>query len=205
MFYRTVWVFIVLFAAVPWAVLFFIPTSDFDRLDREAGALLASDKYYEAVDVWEEAARLRPRSFRPRVGMAVAYSYVDRHDMAEKLFAEARELAPSSPVPWHEYGLYKLRRDELEAAESAFKKAIDVDPTWYDVHYHLGLVYEKQGDLEAAQREWIEELAQNPGNSVCMLRYRRTRAEAKMAGARERPFDQPQGGRRPGRRTVENH
>jgi len=186
MFYRIVWVFIVLFAVVPWAVLFFIPTPEFDRLDREAGALLASDKYYEAIDVWEEAARLRPGSFRPRVGMAVAYSYVDRYDLAEKLFAEARELGPSSAIPWHEYGLYRLRRDELDAAEAAFKKAIEIDESWYNVHYHLGLVYEKRGDVEAAQREWVEELAQNPGNSVCILKYRRVRAEAKIASARDR-------------------
>jgi len=183
MFYRIGWVILLLFAAVPWAVLFFMHDTRFDGLDRRAHQLLDDGKYLEAVDVWEKGLDVDPRSVRARVGIAVAYSYADRDDLAEKYFAEAVELGPKSPLAWHEYGLYKLRKDDLDGAEKAFKKTIEADPSWYGAHYHLGLVYEKRGMMELAKSEWVRELNANPAHAVAMLRLRKVTADEKLAKA----------------------
>ncbi len=111
--------------------------------------------YEEAIDVLRRAAKLAPKSFPPRLNMALALLLANRNDEAAIEIGLAIELDSSAAEAPFLSGILEKRRGNRESAVAAFQKAYELGGV--DVifsQYELGQLYEELKQPEAAARAY---------------------------------------------------
>lgn len=107
--------------------------------------------YSDAIDVLRMAARVAPKSFPPRLNLALALLLSNRNDEAAVEIALAIELDSSAAEAPFLSGILERRLGNRESAVAAFQKAYGLGGV--DViysQYELGQLYEELEQPEAA-------------------------------------------------------
>lgn len=115
--------------------------------------LTKTGAYVDAVEILKRALALAPRSFPPRLNLALALLLAGRFDEAEPEIHVASEIDASAGEAPFLTGVLERRRGNREAAVAAFQKAYDLSGV--DVihaQYELGQLYEELEQREAAAR-----------------------------------------------------
>lgn len=144
-------------------------TSDrYDELRKKGEVLVKGRQYAEAVEAWEEIARIRPVDPLPHQRLAGLYLTKDVNEPRKAI----DHLLALSKVDLHDNRYAKrvarLYRDmgEMKDARAFATKAVYIDPYDLDAHELLAEVCEKVGDQKGLDRErrvipvlskWIEE------------------------------------------------
>ncbi len=93
-----------------------------------------------------------------------AFATLGQKDAATKSFAEARALAPRSPLPLLAEATMLARQGELEKARGQISKALEFDPANSAAWYALGTVQQKLKESSAAQVSFGKALQHNALN-----------------------------------------
>jgi tetratricopeptide (TPR) repeat protein len=114
-----------------------------------AAALVHLERYEEALEAADEAARLAHESYIVHVARADALEGLERHDDAIEALRVALSLAPDSPALMRRLGRAVVRADESEA-EQLFRGALAHESNDPWTLHALGVLLRRQGRTEAA-------------------------------------------------------
>ncbi len=93
-----------------------------------------------------------------------AYATLGQKDAAGKAFADARALAPRSPLPLLAEATMLARQGDLDKARSQISKALELQPANSAAWYALGTVQQKLKDNGGALTSFGKALQQQPQN-----------------------------------------
>ena len=113
-----------------------------------AVGLFRSGRRQEAIEQFEEAARLHPTAER-LMDLANAYGSASRLDDAEAVYNRVLEARPDVPVALYHVANIAVLKAELGRATQLYYKAIEYKPDYLLAHYRLGLVLK-------TRRQWVE-------------------------------------------------
>jgi tetratricopeptide (TPR) repeat protein len=108
----------------------------------ETMLLLTSD----AIQAFQRALQLNPKSSRANLGLATAQSEAGMDEAAERTLSRGLQLFPDDALHYQEYGLALLKRaaaGDTEAESrgiSLLEKALRLNSELSEAHYHLGQV-----------------------------------------------------------------
>jgi Flp pilus assembly protein TadD len=97
--------------------------------------------YGIAVDTFNAAATLDPKSIRALNGLAASYDKLGRFDLAERYYANALAVNPNSPVTLNNAGYSQLLQGNAEKALEFFELAASQDPNsrWIEANTELAV------------------------------------------------------------------
>jgi tetratricopeptide (TPR) repeat protein len=132
-------------------------SQDFDKLAAQAAQARAGNRVDEAISLYREALRLRPRWDEGWFYLGTLLHERDNHADAALAFKEATDLNPKIGTAWVMLGLseFKLGRynDALKHIQQGRQLGITDNPNLRNVMlYHEGLLLLDKEDFEAAQK-----------------------------------------------------
>ena len=103
-------------------------------------------KYQDALDNYEEAFRLNPKSTDALVHRGLMKLYLNRPTEATEDMEQALVLFPNSAVVWNNRGFIKLYQNKYEEAIKDLEKSLQIDSTVNPEAYNnRGYIYYKKG------------------------------------------------------------
>jgi tetratricopeptide (TPR) repeat protein len=145
---------------------------NFDAAEREYAAILAEgyaqlgriysaeNRYSEAVETLEAAARYAPDSVATLVDLAIAYFDSGQYRKALEPLARAVALDPRSVGAHHMLGKTYFMLGDFPKAVAELETARGLAPKDYDIAYTLGLAHLKQHEFAPAKEIYERMLAQ---------------------------------------------
>lgn len=144
---------------------------DFDQ----AVVLLGEDKYEQAIVLLEKIVEISPEVSAPHINLALAYSKIDKSELAEAHLKIALNLISGHPVASNEYGLLLRKAGRFEEAKNIYEQSLLVFPDYLPVRRNLGILcdlylnnqecaltqYEFYGEASPDDKQvklWISEL-----------------------------------------------
>jgi len=132
-------------------------------LIHQGDAYQSRKEYSAAIEAYQQAAVLRPRSSVPYLRIGQVYLAQRRYELAGEAFGQAYELGAKEEALAGLGSAYAGLGDE-ERATNCWRQALALNPDNAAVHYRLGRLYLKRGGFEAAQQEFEALLAQDEHN-----------------------------------------
>jgi tetratricopeptide (TPR) repeat protein len=102
-----------------------------------------------ALQAFETALRLEPRSLPALVNASMAYVRLGDRGKAEESLEKALKIEPENAEANFNMGLLKAETNDLAAAEQCLRKALKADPKMAEAAYNLGILLSKTNIDEA--------------------------------------------------------
>ncbi len=117
-------------------------------------ALLAAEKFEEAVKAFNLAIKLKPDYADAYYRLGEAYSQIDEFKKALDAYKGAVRYQPTSALAYSKLGAAYSNVADYKKAIEAYIEAIRLDPKAADVHYKVGVIYAQRGKDQAAVAEY---------------------------------------------------
>ena len=118
--------------------------------------------YDDAAADYQKAIELEPTNEKAYVGLAKAYSRLNRLNDAENAYKQAIQANPNSAYSNQNLGIFYLQQAEYAKAAESFKKAIDLAPESYVNESNLGAAYLYMGRYDAAIEAFTQSIRLRP-------------------------------------------
>ncbi len=132
-------------------------------------ALLAQGKPREAVQEFERAAHLEPRSVEPEYNLGVALAQLGEFDQAIAHYRKAIAINDLHASAHNNLGLLESSRGQFAAAKAQLHRAIEISPDYAEAQMNLALVCLKSGDAAGAILSARHALELQPDLTNCHL------------------------------------
>jgi protein O-mannosyl-transferase len=118
-------------------------------------------RYSDAIRLYQQAARKRPKFMAPHKNLATVYVDLGRPKDAEREFRIAVTLAPLNTEARNAYGHFLLGQGRLAEAQKQFALSIQADDN-ADAEEGLGEILWRAGNLQGARKAFQAALALDP-------------------------------------------
>ncbi len=132
-------------------------------------ALLVQGKLREAVQEFERAAHLEPRSVEPEYNLGVALAQLGEFDQAIAHYRKAIAINDLHAGAHNNLGLLESSRGQFAAAKAQLRRAIEISPDYADAQMNLALICLKSGDAAGAISSARHALELQPRLTTCHL------------------------------------
>jgi serine/threonine-protein kinase len=119
-------------------------------------------QYDQAAQEYQKAIELEPGSERAYVGLADAYTKLNRLSDAEETYRQAIAANPNSALVYERLGAFYLQQAQYAKAAGLFQKAIGLAPESYIDYSNLGAADLYLGDYPAAIAAFEQSLRLRP-------------------------------------------
>jgi serine/threonine-protein kinase len=119
-------------------------------------------QYDQAAQEYQKAIELEPGSERAYVGLADAYTKLNRLSDAEETYRQAIAANPNSTLVYERLGAFYLQQAQYAKAAGLFQKAIGLAPESYIDYSNLGAADLYVGDYPAAIAAFGQSLRLRP-------------------------------------------
>jgi tetratricopeptide (TPR) repeat protein len=143
-------------------------------------ALLQRGEPTEAIQQFETAARLDPRSIDPQYNLGLVFQNLGRLDAAAEHYRAVLAINEQHAGAHNNLGAILLDRRQYAEAKKHFVRAVEIAPDFVEANMNLGALCLKTGDYADAIAYSQRALDQNPR----LLDCRRTIARALLAQGR---------------------
>ena len=143
-----------------------------------ARALLASERYPEAIAAFDGILRKQPASEAAALGLAAAYRGVHNFEEARSVLNATRRAHPRSAAALKALGSLEIETQSWDAAIAALQPAIALAPRDTEARNFLASALQGKGDLAGAVAQLDRVLAQNPEDGLA--RFLRAQCEADL-------------------------
>jgi len=125
-------------------------------------ASMNQQRFEQALEHFEQAAKLDPSFPVARVNQAIALLNLQRHEEARALLEQAAEQDPDDPRAWYNLGLLQRSLGEGETALASFEKAAAARPRDPHTRYFVGLMAAQLQQYEKAVEAFTRALEIDP-------------------------------------------
>ncbi|HID95038.1 MAG TPA: tetratricopeptide repeat protein [Candidatus Latescibacteria bacterium] len=147
------------------------------ELDQMGDRLLETDRYEEAISVWQGALESDPNHVDTLLRIGIAFSLLGRYHQAHATLNRALEIEPENPKVLYNLALVFLRQDRDQKALEYLKRVLEMVAWYPEANYHMGLIYERRGLKERALNYYIRELNYNAASAKTWQRFFRLKDE----------------------------
>jgi predicted O-linked N-acetylglucosamine transferase (SPINDLY family) len=147
--------------------------------------LLPQQRYQEAAQAFQLAARMKPTDSYPVIRLAEVMRRAGRGDDAVNMLRNVLPGYPKSPEVRHALGQLLLSLDRAEEAETAFREAITVQPQYASGHGSLGMTLQQLGRLDEAEQVFRAALNVLPEHVLLHVGLAHVLVDAKKLGDAE--------------------
>jgi tetratricopeptide (TPR) repeat protein len=140
------------------------------RLGDEGHALFDSDRFEEAIQIFEEMRTIFPDSKRAWAMSALCYQQLDRDEEVALAFEEVLRIEPGDPLAARYFALQKVRNGDVVQGTKELEELVERVPNRANIRAALGEAYLKacdQGEdrLEDATAEFRKAVELEPGQT----------------------------------------
>lgn len=145
-------------------------TQKFEQLFEKGTRLLHQGQADDAVQLLEEAYKLRPNHTDAAINLSGAYILTKRFRKAVPVLEELTEREPDNAMVWTNLGAAYLGNPVLAQDEhqikaiAAFEQALRIDPVAPNVAYNIGLIYRDRKEYEYAIYWFQQAIRANPAD-----------------------------------------
>jgi tetratricopeptide (TPR) repeat protein len=130
------------------------PEQGLERAWLSLAHVLATKNPQQAVDDYQQAAKLRPNDIEPHLAAGLLLEKQDRLPDAEREYQQAAALDPKSVEAVAGLVNVYSKSKRLPEAEKALRHYLELDPQNANAHVQLGRVLAAGGSMEAARAEY---------------------------------------------------
>ncbi len=123
-------------------------------LARRGYASLKLEDFERATRDLNQAIRMRPNFYLPRVHLGVALEWQAKLEEARNTYTAARDKAPDRPEAICRLGYLDWIEGDLKSAEKAERLAIKKDKKYILAHLYLAQILVQGGDLNAGRKSF---------------------------------------------------
>lgn len=127
-------------------------------------ALRGLGQYERALEDYNEALSIDPRSFRAYTNRGIVYAETGQLQRAIGDFDAAIAINPSYADAYTSRGLAKSSQGQLSGALEDFNKAINLKPSSVDAYLNRGVAFEQLGKLDRALEDYGKAIALDPSD-----------------------------------------
>ncbi len=138
--------------------------SEFEMLIREGIDLKNQEEYEKAIETFEKALELTPKSARVRQLIGEAYKKMGNIEKAEEKLQEAVSINPQYIKVHQSLGDLYQEVGNKEKALAALEKAVKISPNNSERQTVLGKMYLESGDVEQAEKSFNKAVDVEPNN-----------------------------------------
>ncbi|MFW6312710.1 MAG: tetratricopeptide repeat protein, partial [Spirochaetota bacterium] len=143
--------------------------SDAPELVREGNDALATGRYFEAIQAYQEALEANPNYLEAVVGLAESYYWLEEYDQADRHVSTALRLARSNPRVINLGARVAIGLGQLGEAESAFRRVQELEPNNVDSTIGLAELALARGQSAEAVSRLERALRLNPDQRKALL------------------------------------
>jgi tetratricopeptide (TPR) repeat protein len=151
----------------------------------EGTAWLRADRLDEAIEMFELAARSKPKIDGLLFNLGFAYMKHGRWEDAAAAYQKAIELNVSDIRIHNNLSFVRWKQERFVEALEAADAAAGLDPDYSEAHYNRGAALEAMGRLVEAAMAYEQALKLKPGSSVA-ARLENVRRKLQTAGHQRR-------------------
>ena len=126
-------------------------------------------KFPKAVESFQQALTLAPRSVKVEDNLALAYEGLNREDDAIAAYRSALEWQKTSAHPSEQpmlnLAIILIRKGNLEEADGLLEQAVKIAPNDPQIRQQLGHIYIQQKRFDKAQVEFERAVSLEPDNA----------------------------------------
>jgi eukaryotic-like serine/threonine-protein kinase len=122
-------------------------------------------KYDDATSDYQKAIELEPTNEKAYVGLAKAYSRLNRLSDAESTYRQAINANPNSSYAYQNLAIFYLQQAEYSQAADYFHKAVDLAPESYVNESNLGAAWLYMGRYKEAIQAFTQSIRLRPNAS----------------------------------------
>ena len=139
------------------------------RLYKKGINLMADEKLEDAIEMFEQALRIDPKSVETLMKLGYARFHLEEFSEALKVYDKVLEIDLTNPEAWNLKGLVHYEQKKYAQALDSAQKAIESDATygmaWYNKACFLSLLNQVPESLESLKRS-IEIDVKNARRSI---------------------------------------
>lgn len=106
----------------------------------DAVKLLREEHYEPAIEVLKKVIKASHKNSAPYINIAIAYSRIDKPELAEENFKKALEINPEHPVTLNEYALFLRDEGKYDEARGLYQTAVKKYPEYMPVRKNYGIL-----------------------------------------------------------------
>ncbi len=134
-------------------------------------AYVERGQYQVAMEEFNKALKIDPRSYDAHTAIANLYETIDQSQLAEQHYKKAIELAPDNPSTLNNYGKYLCNKDNYSEAESYFAKAAETplySRPWIPLT-NAGQCMQRASHFQKAEFNYRAALKKNPTYAPALM------------------------------------
>ncbi|GBN75060.1 Bardet-Biedl syndrome 4 [Araneus ventricosus] len=120
-----------------------------ENLKQVARSLFLLGRHKNAIDVYEEAARMNSKDWELCHNLGVCYMHLQNHKQAFECFRQALQIRPQDET-FIALGQLHVMEGDIKAAISTYRKAVEHSPENPELASKLGLLYLQCGMYQKA-------------------------------------------------------
>ena len=121
----------------------------------QLGLLFSLRKSKNALDFFNSAINLKPKSIEAHYALGMYYQESDKYDAALKSYENIIQINPKYKEAYFNSGyIYLIHLNKYDLAIKNFTDAITADSSYYEAYYNRGLSYEMIKDYTKAKKDF---------------------------------------------------
>jgi tetratricopeptide (TPR) repeat protein len=132
----------------------------------QLGLLHANKKDIKAIDYYNNALRIDPKSTEVHYNLGYFYQSVDSFNKAESWYRKLLDIDKTYKSTNYNLAYILFLKEKYEEAIKFFNESIKKDPANIDAYYGRGLCFKSLGNTEQAKKDFEKALEINPSDEL---------------------------------------
>jgi len=130
--------------------------------NKVAYSLMEEGKYNEAINLIQQALRLKPYYVEALNNLGFSYTKLNRWQQAVEAYERAVTIRPRFANAQYNLGIAYLHLGRSIEAINAFKKATSSEPDYAEAYFFLGIIHTRLGYLNEAVKDFEQTVKIKP-------------------------------------------
>ncbi|MEW6406792.1 MAG: tetratricopeptide repeat protein, partial [Chloroflexota bacterium] len=135
-----------------------------EKLANQADQLVETEKYNEAIELYNQVLSLDPNSSHAYAGRGTAYRFLGKTQLALDDLNKAIQLDERNYVAYRERGMIFYFAEDYQAALEDCNKAVSLNSNYARGYLCLGYIQEELGNYEEAISQYTNTIRKDPNN-----------------------------------------
>lgn len=135
------------------------------------GLLSAEQNNDLAIDYYNNARDIQPKSFQANYNLAMYYQQKNEIEKANEVYDHIlTNIDSTAAIVYFNKGYIKLViENKFEEAIPFFENAVAIDNSYYEAYHNLGFCYEQLGEIDKAKNLYTKVLELKPNYELSIL------------------------------------
>lgn len=136
---------------------------------KQSNRLVSTHKYYEAIELLEEADAKHPENQKILYNLAKNYFRINNFIKSSEIIEKYLKRDKRNKYAYYISGASSYQNRDYKTAVESYEKAVDIDHNFVNAIFALGMCYKKIGDKQKAVSSFERVVNIAPDNKMAMF------------------------------------